>query len=111
VTEFRSIKRSRNRRLYDAVEHTPTNHRRVLQLILKKVDVVIVDSTGRDISAEVLLRILSSIENEQNAVFRKDLLVTLIQLSVTPNGRALIRSYLEHAARLFVIDQAAAGRG
>jgi polyhydroxyalkanoate synthesis repressor PhaR len=103
----RTIWRSPNRRLYDAVERRFITLDDVRRLVNDLVEFVVIDKRGRgDITRSILLQIISEMEESGDPLMSREFLLELIRC----HGEELQRPlgiYLEQSLKLLAAERAA----
>ena len=96
----RTIWRSPNRRLYDAVERRFITLDDVRRLVNEFVDFVVIDKRGKgDITRSILLQIISEQEESDDPLMSTEFLVELIRCH-GGELQELLGGYLEHSLKL-----------
>jgi len=101
----RVIKKYPNRRLYDTEESRYITLSDVRDLVLKKVDFVVIDKkSGEDITRTILLQVISEQEQHGEPIMSQDFLSQVIRSygKVVPGFMA---DYLEQSTRFFLTQQ------
>lgn len=101
----RTIKKYPNRRLYDTEESRYVTLSAIRDLVIAKVDFVVIDKkSGDDITRAILLQIISEQEHQGAAVMSEDFLSQVIRSygKVVPN---FMTRYLEQSLKLFMAQQ------
>ena len=105
MTEQRVIKKYPNRRLYDTEESRYITLADVRQLVLEKVDFVVIDKkSGQDITRAILLQVIAEQEQHGDAIMTEDFLAQVIR----SYGRVMpgfMARYLEQSLRFFLDQQ------
>jgi polyhydroxyalkanoate synthesis repressor PhaR len=104
MSAARIIKKYPNRRLYDTEESRYITLADVKELVLRKVELVVIDKkSSADITRSILLQVISELEQNGEAIMSEDFLSQVIRSygNVTPGFMA---RHLEQSLRLF-IDQ------
>jgi polyhydroxyalkanoate synthesis repressor PhaR len=105
----RTIWRSPNRRLYDAVERRFVTLDDVRKLVNELVDFVVIDKRGKgDITRSVLLQIISEQEEGGDPLMSTDFLLELIRCH-GGELQELLGGYLEHSLKLFSSEREPSG--
>lgn len=105
MSNARIIKKYPNRRLYDTEESHYITLADVRNLVISKVDFVVIDKTsGDDITRPILLQVISEQEQQGEAIMSRDFLSQVIRSygKVVPG---LMEHYLEQSTKLFVTQQ------
>ena len=105
MPEPRVIKKYPNRRLYDTEESRYITLADVRDLVVDKVDFVVIDKkSGNDITRSILLQVISEQEANGEAVMSRDFLSQIIRSygNVMPD---FMTSYLEQSMRLLMRQQ------
>lgn len=101
----RTIKKYPNRRLYDTEESRYITLSDVRDLVLNKVDFMVIDKkTGDDITRSILLQVIAEQEQQGDALMSEDFLSQVIRSygKVVPG---FLAKYLEQSMKLFVAQQ------
>ena len=105
MTEQRVIKKYPNRRLYDTEESRYITLADVRQLVVEKVDFVVIDKkSGQDITRAILLQVIAEQEQHGEAIMTEDFLAQVIR----SYGRVMpgfMARYLEQSLRFFLDQQ------
>lgn len=105
MSAARVIKKYPNRRLYDTEESRYITLADVKDLVINKVDFVVIDKkSGDDITRQILLQVISEQEQQGEAIMSEDFLSQVIRSygKVMPGFMA---NYLEQSMRLFMTQQ------
>ena len=105
MSTARIIKKYPNRRLYDTEESRYITLADVKDLVLNKVEFVVIDKkSGDDITRSILLQVISEQEAQGEAIMSEDFLSQVIRSygKVVPDFMA---NYLEQSMKLFVVQQ------
>lgn len=105
MSTARVIKKYPNRRLYDTDESRYITLADVKDLVVKKVEFVVVDKkSGDDITRSILLQVISEQEQQGEAIMSQDFLSQVIRSygKVVPGFMA---NYLEQSTKLFMVQQ------
>ena len=105
MTATRIIKKYPNRRLYDTEESRYITLADVKDLVINKIDFVVIDKkSGNDITRSILLQVISEQEQRGEAVMSRDFLSQVIRSygKVVPD---FLSNYLEQSLKLFVTQQ------
>jgi polyhydroxyalkanoate synthesis repressor PhaR len=105
MSTARIIKKYPNRRLYDTEESRYITLADVKDLVVKKVEFVVVDKkSGDDITRSILLQVISEQEQQGEAIMSQDFLSQVIRSygKVVPGFMA---NYLEQSTKLFMVQQ------
>ena len=101
----RIIKKYPNRRLYDTEESRYITLADVKDLVLNKIDFLVIDKkSGEDITRSILLQVISEQEQQGEAIMSQDFLSQVIRSygNVMPG---FIGNYLEQSLKLFMTQQ------
>lgn len=105
MSEQRVIKKYPNRRLYDTEESRYITLADVRQLVVEKVDFVVIDKkSGQDITRTILLQVIADQEQHGDAIMTEDFLEQVIR----SYGRVMpgfMARYLEQSIRFFLDQQ------
>ena len=105
MSSARVIKKYPNRRLYDTEESRYITLADVKELVLNKVDFVVIDKkSGDDITRTILLQVIAEQEQHGEAIMSEDFLSQVIRSygKVMPGFMA---KYLEQSMKLFMTQQ------
>jgi polyhydroxyalkanoate synthesis repressor PhaR len=105
MSTARVIKKYPNRRLYDTEESRYITLSDVRDLVIKKIDFVVVDKkSGDDITRSILLQVISEQEQQGEAIMSQDFLSQVIRSygKVVPGFMA---NYMEQSLKLFMTQQ------
>jgi len=105
MNSARVIKKYPNRRLYDTIESCYITLADVRNLVIRKVDFVVIDKkSGEDITRTILLQVITEQEQRGDAVMSQDFLSQVIRSygKVVPGFAA---HYLEQSMKLFMTQQ------
>ena len=105
MSTARVIKKYPNRRLYDTDESRYITLADVKDLVVKKVEFVVVDKkSGDDITRSILLQVISEQEQQGEAIMSQAFLSQVIRSygKVVPGFMA---NYLEQSTKLFMVQQ------
>jgi len=105
MNSARVIKKYPNRRLYDTIESSYITLADVRNLVIRKVDFVVIDKrSGEDITRTILLQVITEQEQRGDAVMSQDFLSQVIRSygKVVPGFAA---NYLEQSMKLFMTQQ------
>lgn len=105
MTAARTIKKYPNRRLYDTEESRYITLSDVRDLVLQKVDFVVIDKkSGDDITRNILLQVIAEQEQHGEGLMSEDFLSQVIRSygKVVPG---FLTKYLEQSMKLFVNQQ------
>lgn len=105
MSTARIIKKYPNRRLYDTGQSRYITLADVKDLVIAKINFVVIDKkTGDDITRTILLQVISEQEHQGTAVMSTDFLSQIIRSygKVVPNFMA---KYLELSLKLFMAQQ------
>jgi len=105
MSEPRIIKKYPNRRLYDTEESRYITLKDICNLVLEKVDFVVIDKkTQNDITQSILLQVISEQEASGDPIFSRDFLSQIIR-SYGGNMQGMVSSYMEQSLKLFMGQQ------
>lgn len=105
MSTARVIKKYPNRRLYDTEESRYITLSDVKDLVVRKIDFVVIDKkSGDDITRAILLQVISEQEAHGEAIMSQDFLSQVIRSygKVVPG---FMENYLEQSMKLFMIQQ------
>lgn len=105
MNSARVIKKYPNRRLYDTEESRYITLADVKDLVLGKIDFVVIDKkSGDDITRTILLQVIAEQEQHGEAIMSEDFLSQVIRSygKVVPGFMA---KYLEQSMKLFMTQQ------
>jgi polyhydroxyalkanoate synthesis repressor PhaR len=105
MSTVRVIKKYPNRRLYDTDESRYITLANVKDLVVKKIEFVVIDKkSGDDITRSILLQVISEQEQQGEAIMSQDFLSQVIRSydKVVPGFMA---NYLEQSMKLFMVQQ------
>ena len=105
MSTARVIKKYPNRRLYDTEESRYITLADVRDLVLTKIEFVVIDKkSGQDITRSILLQVIAEQEQQGEAIMSEDFLSQVIRSygKVMPGFMA---RYLEQSMKLFVTQQ------
>lgn len=105
MSTVRVIKKYPNRRLYDTEESRYITLADVKDLVVSKVEFVVIDKkSGDDITRSILLQVISEQEQQGEAIMSEDFLSQVIRSygKVVPGFMA---NYLEQTTKLFMVQQ------
>jgi len=105
MDQARIIKKYPNRRLYDTEESRYITLADVRNLVLSKIEFVVMDQkSSEDITRSILLQVISEQEQQGEAVMSQDFLSQVIRSygKVVPSSAA---NYLEQSMKLFMTQQ------
>ena len=105
MSAARVIKKYPNRRLYDTEESSYITLADVKDLVLNKIDFLVIDKkSGEDITRSILLQVISEQEQQGEAIMSQDFLSQVIRSygNVMPG---FIGNYLEQSLKLFMTQQ------
>jgi polyhydroxyalkanoate synthesis repressor PhaR len=109
MSEPRSIKKYPNRRLYDTVESRYITLDDIRQLVIQRIDFVVIDKkTQGDITRSILLQVIAEQEHGGEPLMSRDFLSQMIR-SYGGAMRGMVGSYLEQSMKLFANQQAGTG--
>ncbi|MDX1406139.1 MAG: polyhydroxyalkanoate synthesis repressor PhaR [Woeseiaceae bacterium] len=105
MNSARVIKKYPNRRLYDTFESSYITLADVRDLVLRKIDFVVIDKkSGADITRSILLQVISEQEQKGEAIMSRDFLSQVIR----SYGKAVpgfLGKYLELSMKLILTQQ------
>lgn len=105
MSESRIIKKYPNRRLYDTEESRYITLADIRNLVLEKVDFVVIDKKSQaDITHSILLQVISEQEANGEPIFSRDFLSQIIR-SYGGNMQGMVSSYMEQSLKLFMGQQ------
>lgn len=105
MSNSRVIKKYPNRRLYDTEESRYITLADVRDLVINKVDFMVIDKkSGNDITRAILLQVISEQEQHGEAIMSQDFLSQVIRSygKVVPD---FMSNYLEQSMKLFMVQQ------
>jgi polyhydroxyalkanoate synthesis repressor PhaR len=105
MSTVRVIKKYPNRRLYDTDESRYITLANVKDLVVKKIEFVVIDKkSGDDITRSILLQVISEQEQQGEAIMSQDFLSQVIRSydKVMPGFMA---NYLEQSTKMFMVQQ------
>lgn len=105
MTAARVIKKYPNRRLYDTEESRYITLADVKDLVINKIEFLVIDKkSGDDITRSILLQVISEQEQQGEPIMSQDFLSQVIRSygSVMPG---FIANYLEQSLKLFMTQQ------
>jgi polyhydroxyalkanoate synthesis repressor PhaR len=105
MSNTRVIKKYPNRRLYDTEESRYITLADVRDLVIGKVDFMVIDKkSGNDITRSILLQVISEQEQQGEAIMSQDFLSQVIRSygKVVPD---FMSNYLEQSMKLFMVQQ------
>ena len=105
MSNSRVIKKYPNRRLYDTEESRYITLADVRDLVINKVDFIVIDKkSGNDITRSILLQVISEQEQQGEAIMSQDFLSQVIRSygKVVPD---FMSNYLEQSMKLFMVQQ------
>src|ERR1700747_3039794 len=99
MSDLRTIKKYRNRRVYDTVEIRYITLSDIRKLVIERIDFVVIDKkTQGDITRSILLQVIAEQEHGNEPLMSRDFLSQVIRsYGVGPRGR--VASYLEQTLR------------
>ena len=101
----RTIKKYANRRLYDTQASRHVTLDGIRQLVASGEDVVVVDdTTGNDITRNILLQVIAEQEQGGRPILTADMLKQIIRFYGNPM-QELMAGYLERSVQLFLSQQ------
>lgn len=105
MNSVRVIKKYPNRRLYDTCESSYITLADVKDLVLRKIDFVVIDKkSGDDITRSILLQVISEQEQQGEPIMSQDFLSQVIR----SYGKAVpgfLAKYLEQSMKLILTQQ------
>ncbi|GMR17284.1 MAG: polyhydroxyalkanoate synthesis repressor PhaR [Gammaproteobacteria bacterium] len=107
MSAARVIKKYPNRRLYDTEESRYITLADVRDLVLKRIEFIVIDKkSGEDITRSILLQVISEQEQQGDAIMSQDFLSQVIRSygKVVPG---FVSNYLEQSLKLFMTQQQA----
>ncbi len=105
MSESRIIKKYPNRRLYDTEESRYITLADIRNLVLEKVDFVVIDKKSQtDITHSILLQVISEQEASGEPIFSRDFLSQIIR-SYGGGMQGMVSSYMEQSLKLFMGQQ------
>ncbi len=105
MTAARVIKKYPNRRLYDTEESRYITLADVKNLVIGKIDFLVIDKkSGDDITRSILLQVISEQELHGEPIMSQDFLSQLIR-SYGSAMPGFIANYLEQSLKLFMTQQ------
>lgn len=107
MSAARVIKKYPNRRLYDTEESRYITLADVRDLVLKRIEFVVMDKkSNEDITRSILLQVISEQEQQGDAIMSQDFLSQVIRSygKVVPG---FVSNYLEQSLKLFMTQQQA----
>jgi polyhydroxyalkanoate synthesis repressor PhaR len=109
MSEPRSIKKYPNRRLYDTVESRYITLDDIRQLVIQRIDFVVIDKkTQGDITRSILLQVIAEQEHGGEPLMSRDFLSQMIR-SYGGAMRGMVGSYLEQSMKLFTNQHTGTG--
>ena len=105
MSRVRVIKKYPNRRLYDTDESRYITLANVKDLVVQKIEFVVIDKkSGDDITRSILLQVISEQEQQGEAIMSQDFLSQVIRSydKVVPGFMA---NYLEQSTKMFMVQQ------
>ncbi|MGH8222740.1 MAG: polyhydroxyalkanoate synthesis repressor PhaR [Woeseiaceae bacterium] len=105
MSTSRVIKKYPNRRLYDTEESRYITLSDIRDLVIRKIDFVVIDKkSGEDITRPILLQVISEQEQHGEAIMSRDFLSQIIRSygKVMPGFMA---NYMEQSLKLFMTQQ------
>ncbi|MBT8078506.1 MAG: polyhydroxyalkanoate synthesis repressor PhaR [Gammaproteobacteria bacterium] len=105
MSAARIIKKYPNRRLYDTEESRYITLADVKDLVINKIQFVVIDKkSGNDITRTILLQVISEQEQHGDPIMSRDFLSQVIRSygKVVPD---FLSNYLEQSLKLFVTQQ------
>lgn len=105
MSEPRVIKKYPNRRLYDTAESRYITLAEIRQLVLERIDFVVIDKkSGQDITRTILLQVIAEQEQHADPVMSRDFLAQVIR-SYGGAMQGIVGSYLDQSMKLFTAQQ------
>ena len=105
MNSARIIKKYPNRRLYDTDESSYITLADVKDLVLRKIDFVVIDKkSGDDITRSILLQVISEQEQQGEAIMSQDFLSQVIR-SYGMSVPGFLAKYLEQSMKLILTQQ------
>jgi polyhydroxyalkanoate synthesis repressor PhaR len=105
MSEARVIKKYPNRRLYDTEESRYITLADVKDLVIKKIEFLVIDKkSGDDITRTILLQVISEQEQQGEPIMSQDFLSQVIR-SYGSAMPSFIANYLEQSLKLFMTQQ------
>lgn len=105
MNSARIIKKYPNRRLYDTCESCYITLADVKDLVLQKIDFVVIDKkSGNDITRSILLQVISEQEQQGEAIMSRDFLSQVIR-SYGKSVPGFLARYLEQSMKLILTQQ------
>jgi len=105
MSAARVIKKYPNRRLYDTEESRYITLADVKNLVIGKIDFLVIDKkSGDDITRSILLQVISEQEQHGEPIMSQDFLSQLIR-SYGSAMPGFIANYLEQSLKLFMTQQ------
>ncbi len=105
MSAARVIKKYPNRRLYDTEESRYITLADVKNLVIGKIDFLVIDKkSGDDITRSILLQVISEQEQHGEPIMSQDFLSQLIR-SYGSSMPSFIANYLEQSLKLFMTQQ------
>lgn len=102
--KIRTIKKYRNRSLYDTETSSYITLETIKELVMSHVEFQVIDSQGNDVTTTILLQVINEQETRHNPIFTKAMLQSLIRFY----GQAeqpFVSQYLENGLEYFVSQQ------
>lgn len=105
MSDARVIKKYPNRRLYDTEESRYITLADVKDLVINKIDFLVIDKkSGDDITRSILLQVISEQEQQGEPIMSQDFLSQVIR-SYGSAMPSFIANYLEQSLKLFMTQQ------
>ena len=105
MNSARVIKKYPNRRLYDTDKSCYITLSDVRDLVLRKIDFVVIDKkSGADITRPILLQVISEQEQKGEAIMSRDFLSQVIR-SYGKSVPGFLARYLEQSMKLILTQQ------
>jgi polyhydroxyalkanoate synthesis repressor PhaR len=109
MSEPRTIKKYPNRRLYDTVESRYITLDDIRQLVIERIDFVVIDKKSQgDITRSILLQVIAEQEHAGEPLMSRDFLSQMIR-SYGGGMRGMVGSYLEQSLKLFANQNTGSG--
>ncbi|HTY49722.1 MAG TPA: polyhydroxyalkanoate synthesis repressor PhaR [Steroidobacteraceae bacterium] len=106
MSEPRVIKKYPNRRLYDTVESRYITLADVRQLVIDRVEFMVVDKKNQeDITRSILLQVIAEQEHAGEPLMSRDFLAQVIRSYGGGVMQGVVGSYLEQSLKLFATQQ------
>lgn len=112
MTQTRIIKKYPNRRLYDTQESRYITLTEIRKLVEERIPFTVIERrSDRDITASVLLQVITELEAQQPRLLGTELLEALIRAYRTEDPQALGERLLEALRNQPATSEASAGYG